>query len=134
MRLKKVMGMSMALIMGVSTVAGCGSKSVTMPEKPADIAKLATERTNALKSYELNGTGKFDLEMMGEKVDMDMNIHAVYFKDPMKMKMEYEVSNAAEDAERAEKMKGSMLGFLGGNAIISSFTSAINEKLDEYND
>ena len=31
-----------------------------------------------------------------------------------------------------EKMKGSMLGFLGGNAIISSFTSAINEKLDEY--
>ena len=31
-----------------------------------------------------------------------------------------------------EKMKGSMLGFLGGNAIISSFTSTINEKLDEY--
>ena len=31
-----------------------------------------------------------------------------------------------------EKMKGSMLGFLGGNAIISSFTSAINKKLDEY--
>ena len=31
-----------------------------------------------------------------------------------------------------EKMKGSMLGFLGGNAIISSFSSAINEKLDEY--
>ena len=31
-----------------------------------------------------------------------------------------------------EKMKGSMLGFLGGNAIISSFSSSINEKLDEY--
>lgn len=31
-----------------------------------------------------------------------------------------------------EKMKGSMLGFLGGNAIVSSLTSNINSKLDEY--
>ena len=96
MRLKKVMGMSMALLMGVSTVAGCGSKSVTMPEKPADIAKLATERTNALKSYELNGTGNFDLEMMGQEVKLDMDIHAVYFKDPMKMKMDYNIAYGEE--------------------------------------
>ena len=31
-----------------------------------------------------------------------------------------------------EKLKGSMLGFLGGNAIVSSLTSNINIKLDEY--
>ena len=88
--------MSMALLMGVSTVAGCGTKSVTMPEEPTDIAKLATERTNALKSYELNGTGKFDLEMMGQEVKLDMDIHAVYFKDPMKMKMDYNIAYGEE--------------------------------------
>lgn len=108
MKLKRVMGMSMALLMGVSTVAGCGSKGVSMPEEATDIAKLATERTNALKSYEINGTGNIDLEMMGQEVKMDMDIHAVYFKDPMKMKLEYEVVNAAEDAESSEKMNGSM--------------------------
>ena len=31
-----------------------------------------------------------------------------------------------------EKLKGSMLGFLGGNSIISSFVPSINVKLDEY--
>lgn len=31
-----------------------------------------------------------------------------------------------------EKLKGSMLGFFGGNSIISSFIPSINEKLDEY--
>lgn len=31
-----------------------------------------------------------------------------------------------------EKLKGSMLGMLGGNAIVSSFTSTISTKLDEY--
>lgn len=31
-----------------------------------------------------------------------------------------------------DKLKGSMLGMLGGNAIISSFIPAISEKLDEY--
>lgn len=31
-----------------------------------------------------------------------------------------------------EKLKGSMLGFLGGNAIVSSITSNINTQLDEY--
>lgn len=96
MRLKKVMGMSMALLMGVSTVAGCGSKGVSMPEEPADIAKLATERTNALKSYELNGTGNFDMEMMGQEVKVEMDMHAVYFKDPMKMKMDYNISYEGE--------------------------------------
>lgn len=40
----------------------------------------------------------------------------------------------AEQIEIAakEKLKGSMLGMLGGNAIISSFTSTISTKLDEY--
>ena len=31
-----------------------------------------------------------------------------------------------------EKLKGSMLGFFGGNSIIDSFIPSINEKLDEY--
>lgn len=31
-----------------------------------------------------------------------------------------------------EKLKGSMLGFLGGNSIVSSFIPSINTKLDEY--
>lgn len=95
-QLKKIMGMSMALLMGASTVAGCGTKGVTMPEEPADIAKLATERTNELKSYELNGTANVDAEFMGEKVKADMTIHAVYFKDPMKMKMDYEIAYGEE--------------------------------------
>lgn len=40
----------------------------------------------------------------------------------------------AEQIELAakEKLKGSMLGLLGGNAIVSSLTSNASEKIDEY--
>ncbi len=41
------------------------------------------------------------------------------------------ISNQIEIAAK-EKLKGSMLGFFGGNSIIDSFIPAINEKLDEY--
>lgn len=41
------------------------------------------------------------------------------------------ISNQIEIAAK-EKLKGSMLGFFGGNSIIDSFIPTINEKLDEY--
>ncbi|MBR3614303.1 MAG: DUF445 family protein [Clostridia bacterium] len=41
------------------------------------------------------------------------------------------ITNQIELAAK-EKLKGSMLGILGGNAIISSFIPSINERLDEY--
>lgn len=41
------------------------------------------------------------------------------------------ISNQIEIAAK-EKIKGSMLGFLGGNSIIDSFIPNINEKLNEY--
>ena len=41
------------------------------------------------------------------------------------------ISSEIEVAAK-EKLKGSMLGFLGGNSIVSSFIPAINEKLDIY--
>lgn len=41
------------------------------------------------------------------------------------------ISNQIEIAAK-EKLKGSMLGFFGGNSIIDSFIPSINEKLDEY--
>lgn len=41
------------------------------------------------------------------------------------------ISHQIEIAAK-EKLKGSMLGFFGGNSIIDSFIPAINEKLDEY--
>lgn len=41
------------------------------------------------------------------------------------------ISNQIEIAAK-EKIKGSMLGFFGGNSIIDSFIPSINDKLDEY--
>ena len=41
------------------------------------------------------------------------------------------ITNQIELAAK-EKLKGSILGILGGNAIISSFIPSINERLDEY--
>ena len=41
------------------------------------------------------------------------------------------ISSEIEVAAK-EKLKGSMLGFFGGNSIVSSFIPTINEKLDEY--
>lgn len=41
------------------------------------------------------------------------------------------ISNQIELAAK-EKIKGSMLGFFGGNSIIDSFIPNINEKLNEY--
>ena len=94
--LKKVAATT-ALVMGMTTMASCGSKTVSMPQEAKDIAKLATERTAELNSYELNGSMGVAVEAMGQKLDMDVSIDMVYFKDPMKMKMDMKaVDNTGE--------------------------------------
>ena len=105
--LKKVAVTTMALAMGVCTVTACGTKSVSMPQEPKDIAKLASERTAELNSYELKGTAGIAMDVMGQKVDMNLDINAVYFKDPMKMKMDMKVVNNAAD-EGEKEMTASM--------------------------
>lgn len=103
--IKKVAVTTMALAMGVSTVTACGTKSVSMPQEPKDIAKLASERTAELKSYELKGNVDIAMDVMGQKVDMDMDINAVYFKDPMKMKMDMKMVNNAAGKDASEEDK-----------------------------
>lgn len=112
--IKKVAVTTMALAMGVSTVTACGTKSVSMPQEPKDIAKLASERTAELKSYELKGNVDIAMDMMGQKVDMDMDINAVYFKDPMKMKMDMKMVNnaAGKDASEDEKEMTASMYFM----------------------
>lgn len=101
--LKKVAATTMAIAMGVSTIASCGTKTLTMPQEPKDIAKLASERTAELDSYELKGTAGIAMDIMGEKVDIDIDLNAVYFKDPMKMKMDMKMVNNDENASEDEK-------------------------------
>lgn len=103
--IKKVAVTTMALAMGVSTVTACGTKSVSMPQEPKDIAKLASERTAELKSYELKGNVDIAMDVMGQKIDMDMDINAVYFKDPMKLKMDMKMVNNAADKDASEDEK-----------------------------
>lgn len=103
--IKKVAVTTMALAMGVSTITACGTKSVSMPQEPKDIAKLASERTAELKSYELKGNVDIAMDVMGQKVDMDMDINAVYFKDPMKLKMDMKMVNNAADKDASEDEK-----------------------------
>lgn len=112
--IKKVAVTTMALAMGVSTVTACGTKSVSMPQEPKDIAKLASERTAELKSYELKGNVDIAMDLMGQKVDMDMDINAVYFKDPMKMKMDMKMVNntAGKDASKEDKEMTASMYFM----------------------
>ncbi|MCI8410700.1 MAG: hypothetical protein HFJ09_15810 [Lachnospiraceae bacterium] len=112
--IKKVAVTTMALAMGVSTVTACGTKSVSMPQEPKDIAKLASERTAELKSYELKGNADIAMDMMGQKVDIDIDINAVYFKDPMKLKMDMKMVNnaAGKDASEDEKEMTASMYFM----------------------
>lgn len=103
--IKKVAATTMALAVGVSTVTACGTKTVTMPQEPKDIVKLANERTAELKSYELKGNASIAMDMMGQKIDWDVDINAVYFKDPMKMKMDMKMVNNAPDKDATEEEK-----------------------------
>lgn len=86
---KNVVGMSLVCAMGVTSISGCGT-DVKLPKEPADMVKVATERTAALDSYELTGSMDLEASIMGEDIDVDANIHAIYFKEPMKMKMDIE--------------------------------------------
>lgn len=95
--------------MSVAALGGCGSKdskdaaksdSVKMPSDPYEIVELASERTNALDSYEMNGSFNFAIDAMGTAVDAKADFSAVYFKDPMKMKVDVDVTaTSGEDTE-----------------------------------
>lgn len=101
MKMKKVLATGLVGVMSMSALVGCGSKdsatsdSVKIPSEPIEIAKMASERTNKLDSYELSGTFNLDLAAAGETVKATADMTAVYFKDPMKMKMDIDVTAEA---------------------------------------
>ena len=109
MRMKRVFATGLVGIMSVTALGGCGSKdskdaaksdSVKMPSDAYEIVELASERTNALDSYEMSGSFNFAIDAMGTAVDAKADFSAVYFKDPMKMKMDVDVTaNSGEDTE-----------------------------------
>lgn len=109
MRMKRVFATGLVGIMSVAALGGCGSKdskdpaksdSVKMPSEPYEIMELASERTNALDSYEMNGSFNFAIDAMGTTVDAKADFSAVYFKNPMKMKMDVDVTaTSGEETE-----------------------------------
>ncbi len=62
---------------------------------------------------------------------IESNISSSIYETVLEANLGHLISNQIEIAAK-EKLKGSMLGFFGGNSIIDSFIPAINEKLDEY--
>lgn len=109
MSMKRVLATGLVGIMSVAALGGCGSKdskdaaksdSVKMPSDPYEIVELASERTSALDSYEMNGSFNFAIDAMGTAVDAKADFSAVYFKDPMKMKVDVDVTaTSGEDTE-----------------------------------
>lgn len=102
MKMKKVLATGLVGVMSMSALVGCGSKdsatgdSVKIPSEPVEIAKMASERTAKLDSYEMNGKLNFDISAAGETVKATADMTAVYFKDPMKMKMDIDITAEAE--------------------------------------
>lgn len=101
--------------------------------------KIKSEINNYLKSNSENQTSLKDiiLSYISEELYTNAlnNIEQAFSNSIYNTVLEANLGKLITDQieiAAKEKMKGSMLGFLGGNAIISSFTSAINEKLDEY--
>lgn len=102
MKMKKVLATGLVGVMSMTALVGCGSKddsstgdSVKIPSEPIEIAKMASERTAKLDSYELNGKLNFDISAAGETVKATADMNAVYFKDPMKMKMDIDITAEA---------------------------------------
>lgn len=62
---------------------------------------------------------------------IEVNISNSIYNTVLEANLGTLISEQIEIAAK-EKLKGSMLGILGGNAILSSFIPNINEKLDEY--
>lgn len=108
--MKRVTAATMAVFMGVASMTGCGTKSssdkVTMPETAPEIAKLASERTNALDSYAMDGTMALDIDAMGQAVKGDITFDAVYFKDPMKLKMDMTIG--FESGDESDEMTAAL--------------------------
>lgn len=105
MKMKKVLATGLVGVMSMTALVGCGSKdskdsstgdSVKIPSEPIEIAKMASERTAELDSYELNGKLNFDISAAGETVKATADMNAVYFKDPMKMKMDFDIATEAD--------------------------------------
>ena len=105
MKMKKVLATGLVGVMSMTALVGCGSKdskdsstgdSVKIPSEPIEIAKMATERTAELDSYELNGKLNFDISAAGQTVKATADMNAVYFKDPMKMKMDFDIATEAD--------------------------------------
>lgn len=105
MKMKKVLATGLVGVMSMTALVGCGSKdskdsstgdSVKIPSEPIEIAKMASERTAKLDSYELNGKLNFDISAAGETVKATADMNAVYFKDPMKMKMDFDIATEAD--------------------------------------
>lgn len=103
--MKKVLATGLVGVMSMTALVGCGSKdskdsstgdSVKIPSEPIEIAKMASERTAELDSYELNGKLNFDISAAGETVKATADMNAVYFKDPMKMKMDFDIATEAD--------------------------------------
>lgn len=103
--MKKVLATGLVGVMSMTALVGCGSKdskdsstgdSVKIPSEPIEIAKMASERTAKLDSYELNGKLNFDISAAGETVKATADMNAVYFKDPMKMKMDFDIATEAD--------------------------------------
>ena len=105
--MKKVLATGLVGVMSMTALVGCGSKddsstgdSVKIPSEPIEIAKMASERTAKLDSYELNGKLNFDISAAGETVKATADMNAVYFKDPMKMKMYFDIATEADGKNR----------------------------------
>lgn len=105
MKMKKVLATGLVGVMSMTALVGCGSKdskdsstgdSVKIPSEPIEIAKMASERTAELDSYELNGKLNFDISAAGQTVKATADMNAVYFKDPMKMKMDFDIATEAD--------------------------------------
>lgn len=103
--MKKVLATGLVGVMSMTALVGCGSKdskdsstgdSVKIPSEPIEIAKMASERTAELDSYELNGKLNFDISAAGQTVKATADMNAVYFKDPMKMKMDFDIATEAD--------------------------------------
>lgn len=62
---------------------------------------------------------------------IESNLSNSIFQTVLERNLGTLITNQIEIAAK-EKLKGSMLGFFGGNSIIDSFIPNINEKLDEY--
>lgn len=91
MKMRKVIATSLVGVMSAMTITACGNK-VKLPEEPAEIYKVANEQMQELDSYAMDGSLTLKGNAAGQDLDVSGTINAVYFKEPMKMKMDMNIS------------------------------------------